>query len=143
MQFIGMHMQATLRFLAASPARTAPRLRSATAPHRRLCLLLMLLALPAAATNHILRQDEIMAGFNGDPRVQFIEITVGGSDQKAWGPQPGENASRGMLVCFDDNGLETGTFFFPSNAPIGVSTVLIATTNFAALPGAPIPDFII
>src|SRR5688572_26679887 len=95
------------------------------------------------ATNHILRQDEIMAGFGGDARVQFIEITVGGNDQKAWGPQLGEIASRAMLVFFDGNGIQTGTFFFPSNAPIGQSTVLIATTNFAALPGAPIPDFII
>ena len=40
-------------------------------------------------------------------------------------------------------GVQTGQFFFPNNAPIGQNTVLIATTNFANLPGAPTPDFII
>src|SRR4026209_2280695 len=48
-----------------------------------------------------------------------------------------------MLIFFNGAGIETGRFFFPSNAPVGQNTVLIATTNFAALPGAPIPDFII
>src|SRR5687767_12236811 len=96
----------------------------------------------APATNHILRQDEVMAGLNGDPRVQFIEMTVGGNDQKDWGPQGAETTSRAMLVFFDANGVQTGTFFFPSDPPPGQNTVLIATTNFAALPGAPIPDII-
>jgi hypothetical protein len=100
------------------------------------------LAGAASATNHILRQDEVMAGLNGDPKVQFIEITVGGDDQKNWGPQGGETTSRAMLVFFNANGVQTGTFFFPSNPPPGLNTVLIATTNFAALPGAPIPDMI-
>src|SRR5262245_12024690 len=96
-----------------------------------------------AATNHILREDQLMAGFNGDPAVQYIVITVGGNDQKAWGPQGGEVASRAMLVFFDSNGVQTGTFFFPNNPPQGGLSVLIATANFAALPGAPIPDIVI
>jgi hypothetical protein len=100
------------------------------------------LAGAASATNHILRQDEVMAGLNGDPKVQFIEITVGGDDQKNWGPQGAETTSRAMLVFFNGNGVQTGTFFFPSNPPAGLNTVLIATTNFAALAGAPIPDMI-
>src|SRR5688572_29006825 len=95
-----------------------------------------------AATNHILRQDEAMAGLNGDPTVQFIEITVSGGDQKAWGPPGPGLPSRAMLVFFNGAGTEVGRFFFPANAPVGQNTVLIATTNFAALPGAPIPDFI-
>src|SRR5207249_2388851 len=62
------------------------------------------------ATNHILRQDQLMAGFAGDPTIQFLVITVGGNDQKQWGPQPGEVASRAMLVFFNSNGVRTGTF---------------------------------
>jgi uncharacterized repeat protein (TIGR01451 family) len=97
----------------------------------------------AAATNHILRQDELMVGLNGDATVQFIQITVSDGTQKAWGPGPGESVSRAMLVFFNAAGLETGRFFFPNNAPIGANTVLIATANFAAVPGAPVPDFVI
>jgi len=97
----------------------------------------------AAATNHILRQDEIMVGLNGDSTIQFIQITVSDGTQKAWGPGPGERTSRAMLVFFNTAGLETGRFFFPANAPIGANTVLIATTNFAAAGGAPVPDFLI
>jgi uncharacterized repeat protein (TIGR01451 family) len=112
---------------------------------RRLLVILLAvgLALPASATNHILRQDQLMAGFNGDPTVQFLVITVGGNDQKAWGPQGGETSSRAMLVFFNSNGVQTGTFFFPNNPPQGGLSVLIATTNFANLPGAPVPDIII
>jgi uncharacterized repeat protein (TIGR01451 family) len=95
------------------------------------------------ATNHILRQDELMVGLNGDPSVQFIRITVSDGTQKAWGPGPGEGSSRAMLVFFNGAGVQTGQFFFPNNAPVGQNTVLIATTNFANLPGAPTPDFII
>ena len=84
-----------------------------------------------------------MAGLNGDPTIQVIQITVSDGGQKAWGPQGGETASRAMLVFFNGAGVETGRFFFPFNAPAGQNTILIATTNFAALPGAPIPDFII
>src|SRR6266536_1742051 len=97
----------------------------------------------AAATNHILRQDQLMAGLNGDATIQLLQITVGGNDQKAWGPQGAETTSRAMLVFFDGKGVQTGTFFFPSNPPQGELTVLIATPNFASLPGAPVPDFLI
>jgi hypothetical protein len=47
-----------------------------------------------------------------------------------------------MLVFFDINGKRTGRFVFPTNAPAGGNQVLIATSAFAALPGAPTPDFI-
>ena len=83
-----------------------------------------------------------MVGFNGDPSVQFIQITVSDGTQKAWGPGPGESSSRAMLVFFNAAGVQTGQFFFPSDARVGQNTVLIATTNFANLPGAPVPDFI-
>lgn len=96
----------------------------------------------ARATNHILRQDEAMAGMNGDARIQYIQMTVSGGDQKAWGPAAPGEPSRAMLLFFDAAGNETGRFFFPNNAPVGQNTVLIATSNFANLPGAPVPDFI-
>src|SRR5687768_4514569 len=120
------------------------RTRSLTSNGSRLLTALLTAAIvfKAAATNHILRQDEAMAGLNGDPNVQFIEITVSGGDQKEWGPPFPGAPSRAMLVFFNGSGTEVGRFLFPRNAPIGGNTVLIATTNFAALPGAPIPDFI-
>src|SRR5262245_28489807 len=90
----------------------------------------------AGATNHILRQDEIMVGLNGNPTIQFIKITVSDGTQKSWGPGPGESTSRAMLVFFNAAGIETGRFLFPNNAPVGANTVLIATANFAAVPGA-------
>jgi cytochrome c peroxidase len=44
-----------------------------------------------------------------------------------------------MLVFFDAWGKETGKFKFPSNPPPGLRT-LLATEEFAKLPGAPAPD---
>jgi uncharacterized repeat protein (TIGR01451 family) len=108
-----------------------------------LAALLLGLPLPTIATNHILREDGLMTGLNGDVTIQFIQITVADGTQKRWGPQSGESASRAMLVFFDSAGLETGRFFFPSNPPAGANTVLIATPRFAALAGAPRPDFIV
>src|SRR5262245_39360023 len=84
-----------------------------------LALCLALCPFSARATNHILRMDEVMAGMDGDRTIQFIEITVGGGDQKSWGPQPGETTSRAMLVFFNAAGVETGRFLFPFNAPQG------------------------
>src|SRR6266540_2930251 len=122
----------------------ALRRRASSAVARVLTgLLVVALAHDASATNHILRQDQLMVGFNGDPAVQYLVITVGGNDQKAWGPQPGETTSRAMLAFFNSNGVQTGTFFFPVNPPQGGLSVLIATTNFANLPGAPVPDLLI
>ncbi len=121
-----------------------PRCRSSR-PLQRIVgvIFAMTAAWNATATNHILRQDELMVGLNGNPNVQFIQITVADGTQKSWGPGPGETTSRAMLVFFNGVGALTGQFFFPSNAPIGQTTVLIATTNFANIPGAPVPDFII
>ncbi len=122
----------------------ALRRRASSAVARVLTgLLVVALAHDAAATNHILRQDQLMVGFNADPAVQYLVITVGGNDQKSWGPQPGETTSRAMLVFFNSNGVQTGTFFFPVNPPQGGLSVLIATTNFMNLPGAPVPDILI
>src|SRR5215471_18946438 len=58
--------------------------------------------------NHI---QEIMAGANGNSRIQFIVIQQEGGGN-LWGPQSGETQSRAMLVFFDAAGRETGKFKF-------------------------------
>jgi len=88
---------------------------------------------------------ELLAGANGDSSIQFIEMEFGGCGQNAWGPTSGfsGSASAAMLVFFDAQGNETYRYKFPSNPPCGNDDVLIATQNFANLPGAPTPEFII
>src|SRR5712692_9979843 len=68
------------------------------------------------ATNDETHIAEIMAGANGNSKIQFIVVRQEGSGN-LWGPQFGETQSRAMLVFFDATGRETGNFKFPSNAP--------------------------
>src|SRR5437867_1799527 len=110
--------------------------------------------------NHI---EEVMVGANGNSRIQFIVIreepVIVPPGGNCWGPQPAvgdpncafgvnETQSRVMLVFFDAKGRETGKFKFPTNplnttaSNIGNVPVLIATQEFANLPGAPTPNFI-
>jgi len=89
--------------------------------------------------NHI---QEIMAGANGNSKIQFIVIKQEGSGN-SWGPQSGETQSRVMLLFFDATGRETGKFKFPKSVNADTNPQLIATQDFANLPGAPQPDFII
>lgn len=88
--------------------------------------------------NHI---QEIMAGVNGNSKIQFIVIQQEGGGN-LWGPQTGETQSRVMLQFFDAAGREIGKFKFPHNVPADANPQLIATQDFANLPGAPTPDFI-
>jgi cytochrome c peroxidase len=89
--------------------------------------------------NHI---QELMAGANGDSRIQFVVVKQEFAGN-IWGPQFGEGGqSRVMLVFFDAKGRETGRFKFPNNVPLDSNPQLIATQQFADLPGAPTPDFI-
>src|SRR4029077_10123455 len=53
-----------------------------------------------------------------------------------------ETQSRVMLVFFDAAGRQIGTFKFPHSVPLDANPQLIATQDFANLPGAPTPDFI-
>src|SRR5688572_18028348 len=95
------------------------------------------------ATNSDLHFKELMAGANGDSRIQFLVIEQQ-EGQNLWGPQQGETESRAMLVFYDAVGRETGKFKFPVNPPTGGTLhTLIATPEFANLPGAPAPDVII
>lgn len=95
----------------------------------------------AFATNDENHIQEIMAGANGNSKIQFIVIKQEGGGN-LWGPQPGETQSRVMLVFFDAAGRETGKFKFPHSVPADTNPQLIATQDFANLPGAPAPDFI-
>ena len=100
---------------------------------------------PAAADNALVRLNGIMAGLNGDSQVQYVVLEVADSDQLDWGPQPEDPAGfpgRTMLVFYDALGTQTGRFVFPSDPPANATNVLVATADFAALPSAPAPDFI-
>lgn len=87
--------------------------------------------------------EELMAGANGDSRVQFLVINQDTNGQNLWGPNGGAQ-SRAMLVFYDALGRETGIYKFPVNPPTGGTLrTLIATTEFASLSGAPTPDIVI
>ncbi len=104
-------------------------------------VVLLLSANRAFATNDENHIQEIMAGVNGNSKIQFIVIKQEGGGN-LWGPQTGETQSRVMLVFFDAAGREIGKFKFPHNVPADANPQLIATQDFANLPGAPAPDFI-
>jgi uncharacterized membrane protein YeaQ/YmgE (transglycosylase-associated protein family) len=104
-------------------------------------VVLLLSANRAFATNEENHIQEIMAGVNGNSKIQFIVIKQEGGGN-LWGPQAGETQSRAMLVFFDGAGRQTGKFKFPHDVPADANPQLIATQDFANLPGAPAPDFI-
>src|SRR5688572_7646931 len=87
---------------------------------------------------------EIMAGASGASKAQFLVIEQAQSGQNLWGPQGAETQSRAMLVFYDAAGRETGIYKFPANPPTGGTLrTLVATADFAAVPGAPAPDIVI
>jgi hypothetical protein len=104
-------------------------------------VVLLLSANRAFATNDENHIQEIMAGVNGNSKIQFIVIKQEGGGN-LWGPQTGETQSRVMLVFFDASGRETGKFKFPHSVTADANPQLIATQDFANLTGAPTPDFI-
>src|SRR5262249_10527816 len=119
-----------------------PRMRTSA----RYCLALLAGLLLAAggplwATNDENHIQEIMAGANGNSRIQFLVIKQEGAGNQ-WGPQGTETQSRVMLLFFDGLGREIGKYKFPKSVPDNAKEVLIATREFANLPGAPAPDFI-
>lgn len=44
----------------------------------------------ASADNQLVRLNEVMAGLNGDSKVQYVVLEVASNDQLDWGPQPGD-----------------------------------------------------
>ncbi len=115
--------------------------RSSLAQVPKYALLLGLLGIACVtlASNDQLRINEVMAGLNGDSSAQFVEIVTEDANQKGWGPGAGP-VGRAMLVFFGASGIESGRFVFPSDAPVGGNTVLVATQGFAMLSGLT-PDF--
>lgn len=106
--------------------------------------LVLVLQTSAFAQNSDLHIQELMAGANGDSRIQFIVVQQHALGENLWGPREGELQSRAMLVFFDAADRMTGEFRFPMGPPTGGTlTTLIATQEFAALEGAPRPDVVI
>ena len=106
-------------------------------------LAVALLATHLRATNHQVHIHELMAGANGNSKIQFIVIEQEAFGQNQWGPTNGLQ-SGAMLVFFDATGRETGKFKFPVNPAYQWDhKTLIATQDFADLSGAPAPNVII
>ena len=101
-----------------------------------MCVMLMC-ASPARAALHTYVVSEVFSSVDG--KVQFVEL------REAFGA-PSQNVfSLGALVARNADGTLSRTFNFGANLP-STSTantrVLVASAAFAALPGAPTPDYI-
>ena len=86
-----------------------------------------------SAGSHLWRINEVFS--NTDGTVQFIELHEINGAQREWG----------LTHCWFES-IETGNVFrFPRNLsePTGRKYLLLATEAFAALSGAPTPDYII
>ena len=88
--------------------------------------------IPANASFHLWDVKEIYSNFDGS--VQFVELFTLSNDQ---------NALAGHTLSSLSNGIANKVFTFPGGVGGDTATmhVLIATPGFAALPGAPVPDF--
>ena len=91
-----------------------------------------LLPISLFAENHKWLISEIYS--NADGTIQFVELVDDGDDQ-------------GHMMAGTTMSTNETNFVFPTNLPGGLSTagrrILIATAAFAALPGAPTPDYTI
>ena len=97
--------------------------------------LLALAAPPALGGSHLWRIHEVFSSADGS--VQFIELEeCCGADNEIF--------LNGRWILSDTTGSQ---FFFPGNLPCSNCTanqhLLLATEAFAALPGAPTPDYTI
>src|SRR5215510_4776902 len=101
------HLQLTRRALMAAAA-----------------LLLFLSAGKVHATNHEVHIEEVLAGANGNSKIQFIVLRQEEFGQNQWGPTNGIQ-SAAMLVFFNATGRETGKFKFPANPPTGTAQPLL------------------
>ena len=110
--------------------------------------------LPAEADHDRNRIEQLMAGANGNPAVQFVELKMLADFQNCQGtatdsiqtPEPfcAESGPGASLRFFDAAGTQVQEFRFPGNTPVGLKDrrILIATAEFAALGTTPTPDFI-
>jgi hypothetical protein len=98
-----------------------------------LCFAAAVLPQPALAKSHLWKFTEVFS--NADGSVQFIEMFVFDPAGTA------EIQLAGFPLTSNEN-----TFIFPNNLPnqnTFHTWILIATPAFAALPGAPAPDYVI
>ena len=93
-------------------------------------LLVLGLALPCQAKNHLWKFTEFFS--NADGTIQFIEM------QECCGSDVEVQMSATSMVS------NAHTYPFPNNlpGPTAHRWIIIATQGFAALPGAPTPDYI-
>ena len=96
-------------------------------------LIFLCAAAPASATFDLWQFQELFS--NGDGTIQFIELFTAFNDQEF---ANGE-------IFRSTQGASTLDYTFPSNTPTPTANhhLLLATAGFAAIPGAPTPDFII
>lgn len=100
-----------------------------------LCSALALTAPQALGVFHLWRISELYTDSTGN--VQFIEMFTTSVSQQFLSGQ--------TIVCTVTGGGQSNTFTFPSNscAPTNNRFILLATSNFASLPGGVTPDYII
>src|SRR4051812_11423654 len=92
-------------------------------------VVLLLSSSRAFATNDENHIQEIMAGVNGNSKIQFIVVKQEGGGNLG-GPKGGETQSRVMLVFSAAAGRETGNLKSPHIVPADVNPQLIATQDF-------------
>ena len=150
--------------MLSDPERGLPVSRQTRLPrgsHRGARQVLAVLALvgaalvgPSAAHARApgVRIEEVMAGANGDSRLQFIELRVRFARRNRWGPVRRDRdfpASRAMLTFHDATGAQTGAFEFPGRSRPQRGrwfrrsrSVPVATEAFQQLTGLP-ADYVI
>jgi hypothetical protein len=81
-------------------------------------------ARPALAAFHCMRIHAVMAGFNGDDDVQFVELRMSAAGQTA--------LSGHKMQFYDSGGTLRAEFTFPGNVTNGLKgdSILIATSKF-------------
>lgn len=118
----------------------------------RAAMLTLLFSCPTVwANNTQVQFDEVLAGANGDSRIQFIEIKHA-QFHNQWGPPKAGLPSRAELAFFDARGELVGEFDFPGDPPQMPGTqdpttptlfsAIIATREFVDATGLA-ADFII
>ena len=96
-----------------------------------LAVIAILFAAPGQAKNHLWKFSELYS--NSDGTIQFIEM------QECCGSDVEVEMSTADITT------NSGTYSFPNDlsGPTANTRILIATAGFAALPGAPTPDYVI
>src|SRR5438105_308736 len=91
----------------------------------------------ALANFHCMRIHAVMAGFDGNAKIQYVELRMDAGGQNFVGGH--------TMKFFDGSGLLKATFTFPASMPANASTgdsILIATTEFNANVTGGMADFV-